>query len=489
MNWISAGGAPSWSEIESAQLKFCVTQKCVLKMIRKFSRPVECFVVKKLMSGVGATTFLHHLAWQLQNNDQVATCFIFTSPSQANTSARADQEFLSRFEIVLTSICRAMAGNVVICIDDGLLSKTSKLQEVFKKGVTSSISHLTIVHITSNHSTQAKATTKSIPFVSVASRREDKNSSSSPLHVIDVELSPFLGNDDLWDRVTLLTELFPDSTNSLNQLYEHSTKQDVVHPDRHIFVLLLTALRKKFEPIVVFLNDVRSKMNENEQRLADILSLLSAHSPCLPHLSYYDVHFVCPEPVSALFWSVCWQQQDLVSFLHPYLALLWPCEPLNAWVSFSKLELDFRPKIVAEIVKSLFTFPRFGQDFSSLVEEIRNGDQLPQLIEILQSRVVFDHAEGHHLIVLSRLYLFVGLWKESIDTAVEAEKELTIRRTDRARSFIGLNNLCQSLSAVIEVHETKAKISQLSKKETEELTVLKKRLDVHQKLLPYNNSL
>lgn len=133
------------------------------------------------------------------------------------------------------------------------------------------------------------------------------------------EVNPILKREDLKQVLQQLKHLFPDATGALEELSDYALSEaDKVN--RHIYVLMQTATRGRFNPPRKFFSIAMQQLQPPEANVIVLLAFLSVYSTSYRSVSreYFSVQFSAT--ARDLLRGVDNGTGNYYAFMHPYLA-------------------------------------------------------------------------------------------------------------------------------------------------------------------------
>jgi hypothetical protein len=343
---------------------------------------------------------MYRIAWNLQNEMNMATCFLLND----NVDEEAVNSFFQHIKRVTTTSTRW----VVVFIDTNVVNKSILFTALRDRQATNVV--VTVVEFVAG---------------------DDPT--------ITPKIDPILSVQDMKYLTVKLTELFPDSSPALQELLAYTCEHPEEYENRHIYVVMLFTTMGRFEPVNRFLENEIKQLSTNHKirRLIIFLALLAAYCPTLtsmPRNRFAEWEYYC---TLLIVWDS--RTDRRISFRHPFLArkylevlcskmgenypklssLLIEAEDV---VSNSEFVLDTSTKTMFYRDLLQMRWPNHHWPFSMFVCKLLRDGDTSDLLSILSDEHRCPIENGHRQILLSRIYRVLLNVEESIQQAKKAEE-------------------------------------------------------------------
>jgi hypothetical protein len=342
------------------------------------SERIEVMTVSKLYPCCGMTSMLQVVAWKLQNIDPFqAKCF-FVNENFDNSQESALIKFGSE----------QTEAWVVIFADDDIKEETVEHMLHFLK-----CSNLRLCTVVNVYGPERKCSLRVGPFMQIDSVQRVKRA-------LRTVFGEELGSVDC-----LIAFIRQEEGAAM------ATERSSPLPDSHIYIVILTAFRGKFEPILQIVHECLPE-DVDQRNIVFVLALLSAfcsnvslRKSCFrdkPETAHLEV---CGSRFGQLFLRQV--PTSFVSVLHPFIATI--ClqrqELFEVWRSFesSMTSMSMTSVEWKQLAKSLLITRLKGDELSPLVTSFTaRGCPRKQMFEII------DRVIGKHIDEADRVIFDVG---------------------------------------------------------------------------------
>lgn len=246
----------------------------------------------------------------------------------------------------------------------------------------------------------------------------------------DFIVDPFLDKGNELDQfITLYKKFFSKSICALDTLNNVIKKQYSHLMERHLFCLILTAVRSEYKPLERFVSDCLDKLSRSDKKIVEVLAFLAIFSSYeytgLKFKREINCDLLVEKDGKQYFWHDCLAYHVLKQYFTPQTFLKFNDQQfilkifenliISIWELTPKEQCNFLKFVLIERIDKK-KYSRFITAFQGVFDLLEVCDKINNLLQrfIIEDDISFKTFAAHYHVLLSRIY---RLEKNNFDKA------------------------------------------------------------------------